>query len=392
MSSNEPKKNKPITTSAESHFEPPEKIEDTLVVPPDTIYMIPDHPAFVNPPHFEKLLRERDWFTSFFYFCLPLTFGSQHGFIMKATYDFVVRWNGLPDIDAVDIHLLEEKPKTNYVDVASHFGHGIITVQSRYSFRTPKGVNLMVKEPPNYYVDGMSWLNAVVETDNLRRDFTFNIKVTRPNTDIYIRKGTPLGCIVPYPRYFLDKYTLEELKDPVELEKARRTISYFAEERNDYDFSKPRLRYMEGKDIYDYRFEQHQKTLDNGEWWNKGGGKTEGLTPSPSKAAMPETGNDRNIAEHTHSNQSFQLSADSPKGAILPMNIPSENAPDRENETKNGAPVASAAKCPVTGMNSAQSAETNSTNAAESTDADSAARCPMSGMSSPSSLTDWTLV
>jgi tetratricopeptide (TPR) repeat protein len=270
MNPDEQKKKQPtIATSAESHYEAPENIPDTLVVPPNTIYLIPDHESFINPPHFQKAGRERDWFTQFFYFCLPLTFGSQHGFLMKATYDFVIRWNGKADTDSIEIHLLEKLPRPNYVELASHFGHGILTVQSRYSMRTPKGVNLMVKAPPNYYVDGLSWLDAVVEADNLRRDFTFNIKVTRPNTDIYIAKGTPLGCVLPYPRYFLDAYVLEELKDSVEVEKAQRTISYFAQERGDYDHGKPRLRYMEGKDIYNKPFEEHQKTLDGGQWWQQ---------------------------------------------------------------------------------------------------------------------------
>lgn len=248
-------------------FVPPDVIPDTLQVPPETIMVIPDHEAFTDPTHFVKCSKNRDWFTPPFYHCLPLVFGNQHGFLMLSVFDFVARWNGTNNNDGVSIHILDEVDARTPITVESHFGHGIITVQSRYVFRTPKGVNLMVKEPPNYPVRGCSWMNAVVETDNLRRDFTFNIRITEPHSDIYFAAGTPLGCLLPYPRYFLDNYKMAELKDKKELEKAQKTISYFATERGEYDNNNPRHRYMEGIDIFGLEFDEHQKSLDNGEWW-----------------------------------------------------------------------------------------------------------------------------
>jgi hypothetical protein len=248
-------------------FVPPEVIPDVVDVPDDTILLIPDHPCFTNPPHFIKAGKNREWFTSYFYHCLPLVFGNQHGFLMLSTYDFVCRWNGSNGIDGVSIHPLERIDDPNYIVLESHFGSGILTVQSRYVFRTPKGVNMMVKEPPNYFIHGMTWMNAVVETDNLRRDFTFNIKITRPHVDIYVPRGTPLGCLVPYPRYFLDRYRMDELRDPSVLQGEQTTIQYFAKERSDFDQGNPRYRYMEGMDIYNTEFEHHQKSLDSGEWW-----------------------------------------------------------------------------------------------------------------------------
>jgi tetratricopeptide (TPR) repeat protein len=247
-------------------FIPPEAIPDRLKVPKDTILLVPDTQDFVDPPHFVKAGQHRDWFDSYFYHCLPLVMGNQHGFLMLATYSFVCRWNGSNGIDGVSIHILEPVLEPNYLTLESHFGFGILTIQSRYIFRTPDGVNLMVKDPPNYPIHGFSWMNAVVETDNLRRDFTFNIKITQPHLDIYIPRGTPIGCLLPYPRYFLDGYNMEELKDEDELRKSERTVSYFAKEREDFDAS-PRHRYMEGVDIYNIEFKHHQKTLDKGKWW-----------------------------------------------------------------------------------------------------------------------------
>ena len=55
---------------------------------------------------------------------------------------------------------------------------------------------------------------AVIETDNLNRDFTFTLKVSVPNMDIHIKKGDMLAVILPMPRYYPDSF---ELKDAMEL-------------------------------------------------------------------------------------------------------------------------------------------------------------------------------
>ncbi len=255
-------------------FVPPVVHPDTLVVPENTIYLVPDQLEFINPTYFEKCTSKRAWFSSYFYNCLPIVFGNQHGFLLRSTNSYVVRWDGSDANDGVAVHRLDGSRRDDLI-VESHFGHGILTVQSRQYFRTPKGVNMMVKAPPNYPVHGLSWMDAVVETDNLRRDFTFNIRITRPQMDIYIPKGMPVGCIVPYPRFFLDKYELKPLTDPVEVAKAIETANNYGIEREQYDGEKPRLRYMEGKDIYDTFYDMHQKSLDSGEWWNSADARVE---------------------------------------------------------------------------------------------------------------------
>ena len=53
---------------------------------------------------------------------------------------------------------------------------GVVTIQNRFTFRTPPDVNLMTINPPNYWIDGIQHMTGVIETDNLRRDFTFNLK------------------------------------------------------------------------------------------------------------------------------------------------------------------------------------------------------------------------
>lgn len=282
-------------------FVPPVVLPDTLEVPPNTIYLVPDQLEFLHQSHFEKLSSKRAWFTSYFYNCLPIVFGNQHGFVLRATNSFVCRWDGTDSNSGVSVHQLDGYNRDD-LTVSSHFGHGILTVQSRHYFRTPKGVNMMVKAPPNYPVHGLSWMDAVVETDNLRRDFTYNIKITRPQMDIYIEKGTPLGCIVPYPRFFLDKYELVTLTDQEELDKAVETANNYAIEREEYDGEKPRLRYMEGRDIYDSFYDEHQKSLDSGQWWHSSDAKVERKKMQqdlPAQSEKQERSADENLQQES---------------------------------------------------------------------------------------------
>ncbi|MBI2810814.1 MAG: hypothetical protein HYX67_08310 [Candidatus Melainabacteria bacterium] len=324
---------KKLQGSRRPPFVPPVVHPDTLVVPPNTIYLVPDQLEFLNSHHFEKCGSKRAWFTSYFYNCLPIVFGSQHGFILRATNSFVCRWNGTDANDGVSVHQLDGY-KRDDLTVSSHFGHGILTVQSRHYFRTPKGVNMMVKAPPNYPVHGFSWMDAVVETDNLRRDFTYNIKITRPHMDIYIEKGTPVGCIVPYPRFFLDKYELVNLTDPEQLDIAVETANNYAIEREEYDGEKPRLRYREGRDIYDHFYDEHQKSLDSGQWWHSADAKVERkkmMQEEPARPPSQAAAMKCPVTQQSHAAEQQQ-----------------EPAPQSEQD-KGGHDSPQVMKCPVTG-------------------------------------------
>jgi hypothetical protein len=210
--------------------------------------------------------KKRDWFVEHAYFCLPLTIGNQHGFIVKAAYDFSVFWDGGNHLDNVIVKY-EEKATYGQI-ISSHFGMGTFTIQNPWMIRTPKNVNLLVMNPPNFYIDGIIHMTACIETDNLRRDFTFNLKITRPKQWINIKKGTPIGYMLPYPRYFIDNFTHKIDEEGISreiIEKERSTAQLFGKERSQID-SKYRGgvggRYMRGEDIYGNQFEDHQKNLN----------------------------------------------------------------------------------------------------------------------------------
>src|SRR5262249_6051394 len=152
--------------------------------------------------------KERDWFTQHFYFCLPITFANQHGFIVRSLYDVIARWNGGIEVADLSVHCIGSESAKELQLISSHFGSGILTIQNRWTYRTPKGVNFFVTQPPNLPIENVMHMAGIVESDQLRRDFTFNLKITTRDRDVFIPRGTPIGCILPYPRGFIDGYSI----------------------------------------------------------------------------------------------------------------------------------------------------------------------------------------
>ncbi|MBV9576875.1 MAG: hypothetical protein JO149_09650 [Gammaproteobacteria bacterium] len=248
-----------------------EILPNQVIVPEKTLLCITEHDEYNDSIHeiIENLKthKKRDWMTQHAYFCLPLTMGNQYGFVIKSYYDFEICWNGGDNPTDLQIKLADNYDANGKQIIASHFGLGIVTIQNRFSLRTSEMMNLLVMNPPNYFIDGLQSLTAVVETDNLRRDFTFNLKTTRINQWIQIKKGQPLAAVLPYPRRFIDEFEMKlahEVIDRKIIEEERRTIQYFARERTEVDAKYPGgngFRYLDGEDIYGIKFKDHQKKV-----------------------------------------------------------------------------------------------------------------------------------
>jgi hypothetical protein len=210
--------------------------------------------------------KRRDWFSDHAYLCLPLVIGNQYGFVVRSEHSFDAYWDGGQGPDATRI-IFTEKTETTGQAISSHFGLGIITVQNSFTLRTPDGVNLMTVNPPNHFIDGLGHMTGVVETDNLRRDFTFNLKITRSNYWISVNKGDWIGCFIPIPRYYVDSFEMVDAKDYLTQEQIDTEIQCsndFAKERRTTDKKKSHeagRRYFNGEDIYGNKFEDHQKRV-----------------------------------------------------------------------------------------------------------------------------------
>ena len=210
--------------------------------------------------------KRREWFSDHAYLCLPLVIGNQYGFAVRSEHSFDAYWDGNPGLDATRIVFTEKNPNSGQ-SVNSHFGLGIITIQNSFTLRTPDGVNLMTINPPNQFIDGLGHMTGVIETDNLRRDFTFNLKLTRSNYWVSVKKGDWIGCFIPVPRYFVDSFEMVDAKDYLTQEQIDTEISCandFARERSGPDKEKSHAagrRYFNGEDVYGNKFEDHQKRM-----------------------------------------------------------------------------------------------------------------------------------
>lgn len=243
--------------------------EDNNLVPDKTIVIVPhskeNGSAYLETVESLKNVPKRDWFTSHFYYCLPLNIGNQYGFIIKSLYDFTLVWTGKTDRES--LHILIDEETNSKQSLVSQFGSGILTIQNDFIIRTPPGINIVTIQPPNMFIPGTCAMTGVIETDNLRRDFTFNLKVTIPNYKVVIKKGDALGAFIPIHRGFVDGFEVKyfdsifseetidkELMDGVELGRQR-----INEDRNRPHESG--RKYFNGEHANGEKYKDHQKRI-----------------------------------------------------------------------------------------------------------------------------------
>ncbi len=211
--------------------------------------------------------KRREWFDPNFYRCLPLAIGNQYGFQVACEFDFGIKWDGTNSTDAITFYFNKEEKElsTMFPMLNSHFGNGILTMTVPFLIRTPPGVNIMTINPPNSIVENMTVMTGVVETDNLRHNFTFNIRIQKPNETTYYKAGTPLAAFIPIPRYFADGFELvmaEDIFDQKTIDEEMQSVKDFFVQRTDIDPTLPNevnRQYFNGIDVYGNNFSDHQK-------------------------------------------------------------------------------------------------------------------------------------
>jgi len=146
---------------------------------------------------------------AFSYKCLPLRIGNELGWQINCPADIRVRWEGeyLPDSLKIEYRHKADEDKYGR-SIESHFGHGIITFNIPYLFRTPKKKSLYVRGPTNWYKEYCQYLDAVIETDWINQRFSYNIKINKKNEEIYFYKGEPLCSFIPLDLSTISNTTL----------------------------------------------------------------------------------------------------------------------------------------------------------------------------------------
>lgn len=221
-----------------------------------------------NPPPIQTADRRREWMDEtqerFAYRCLPLSIANQTGWEVLSPAGFTARWNGKNGLDAVSIKF-DEAPSPL---VGSHFGHGILTFNLGYLFRTTKAHNLWVKGPTNQFKDGISALEGIIETDWTPFTFTMNWQFTRKRHKIRFEKDESICTLLPYPRHYISKFD-PKLKVINENPKLYNQYVAWKDDREQFlrDLKKPdseavkegwQKTYMKGEDQFGKVFAGHQ--------------------------------------------------------------------------------------------------------------------------------------
>jgi hypothetical protein len=140
--------------------------------------------------------------------CLPLLIANQAGWMILNSRALRATWSGGNEPSSLKIEFLDGSasyPAAPYPAI-SHFGHGILTWNIPYLFRTPPGYNLLVRGPANWPKDGIHPLEGVVEADWAVATFTMNWKFTRSNLPVTFSVDEPLCMIVPQRRGELEEF------------------------------------------------------------------------------------------------------------------------------------------------------------------------------------------
>lgn len=153
------------------------------------------------------------------YRCLPLRVANTHGWEICADAAFEARWDGADDIGGVQIRAR----RAGFVAPASHFGHGVLTIQFHWLFRTePRQVGLWVTAAPNWPKDGLAPLSGLVETAWAPFTFTMNWKFTRPGKWVRFEEGEPICFFFPIDYVAIETASVETraIEDDAELHAA----------------------------------------------------------------------------------------------------------------------------------------------------------------------------
>ena len=126
----------------------------------------------------------------------------------------------------------------------------------------------MTIQPPNYYTAGLTAMTAVVETDNIRRDFTFNLRMTIPEMKVHVKAGDPIAAFIPIARNTVEKYEIKLITDVFSTEQHLLEVmesDTLGKERQTRDKDRKRgngQRYFKGEHTNGQRYLNHQKKLN----------------------------------------------------------------------------------------------------------------------------------
>ena len=147
--------------------------------------------------------RTRGWMPPFAYRCLPLVLANEGGWLACTPTKVTAMWAGGGHPDEMQV-FCDDGSST----AMSHFGHGILTFNLTFLFRTEPGWDLLIRGPANFFKDGIAALEGLVETDTAEETATMNWQFTRPGRVVW-EENEPFAMLVPQPRGALEQFEPE---------------------------------------------------------------------------------------------------------------------------------------------------------------------------------------
>lgn len=144
----------------------------------------------------EPLGIKRTWMDETFdahaYKCFPVSLSNGLGWGISFPEDISFIWDGISDSTPDHVKILsgEKFAHSSRSNATVSFNTGLL-------FRTDEDLSIMTMPVPNQFIDGAHPFTAVISTSFFKGEFPVAWRVTRPDTVITIKAGTPIAAIMP---------------------------------------------------------------------------------------------------------------------------------------------------------------------------------------------------
>lgn len=162
----------------------------------------------------EALGVKRDWMDATFdahaYKCFPVSLTNGLGWGLSFPEDITFIWDGISDSTPDHVKILqgEKYAYTTRANATVSFNTGLM-------IRTKENVSLLQMPVPNYFRDGVQPFTTIISTSFFKGELPCAWRITRPNTEITIKAGTPIISIIPISLTELNNSTatMKDLSD-----------------------------------------------------------------------------------------------------------------------------------------------------------------------------------
>lgn len=150
-------------------------------------------PGYAN---ISPLSAKREWMDETWqahaYKCFPVSLSNQLGWGISFPKDISFIWDGISDADASHVKIL-----SGHDYVYTERANATVSFNTGLMFITDENTSLLSSPTPNQFIDGAQPFTTILSTSFFRGDLPVAWRITKPNTEIVIKAGTPVISILP---------------------------------------------------------------------------------------------------------------------------------------------------------------------------------------------------